>query len=299
MRVASRPIVTYITAMWIAHTVEELRQQRKALPGSVAFVPTMGALHAGHLSLVDAGLKLAASVIVSIYVNPTQFGPSEDFTKYPRTLASDLAMCESAGAAGVFCPTNEVMYPPHVLECAVNIPALATILEGEFRPGHFAGVCRVVAKLLNMVQPDVACFGRKDLQQLRVIEAMADDLAMPVRIVGCPTLREQDGLAMSSRNRYLTPELRKRGLGLFAALRQARAMVEEQGESDPHAIEAAMRTVLLAHHVEVQYAALRHPRTLLSIDCVEPKVTGGVAAVIAGKVESVRLIDNLILGEAQ
>lgn len=289
--------MAYITPMWIAHTVEELRRHRKALTGSVAFVPTMGALHAGHLSLVEAGLKLADHAIVSIYVNPTQFGPAEDFTKYPRTLADDLAMCEKAGAAGVFCPTNEVMYPPHQLECAVNIPELATILEGEFRPGHFAGVCRVVAKLFNMVQADVACFGRKDLQQLRVIEAMVDDLAMPVRIVGCPTLREQDGLAMSSRNRYLTPELRKRGLGLFAALRQARSMVEEQGETDPRAIEAAMRTILLAHHIEVQYAVVRHPHTLLPIDCVEPKVTAGVAAVIAGKVDHVRLIDNMILAE--
>ncbi len=291
--------MSYITPMWIAHTVEELRQHRRSLAGSIAFVPTMGALHAGHLSLVDAGRKLAAHVVVSIYVNPTQFGPNEDFTKYPRTLADDLAMCEQAGAAGVFCPTNEAMYPPHQLECAVNIPALATILEGEFRPGHFAGVCRVVAKLFNMVQPDVACFGRKDLQQLRVIEAMVADLAMPIRIAGCPTLRDQDSMAMSSRNRYLTPELRKRGLGLFAALREARAMVEEQGETDPRAVEAAMRTILAAHRVAVDYAVVRHPRTLLPIDCIEPKVTAGVAAVIAGRVDSVRLIDNLILGETQ
>lgn len=283
--------------MWTAQTVADLRSFRRSLKGTVAFVPTMGALHTGHISLIHAGKKLADHVIVSIYVNPTQFGPKEDFTKYPRTLADDLAMCKEAGAAGVFNPTNEEMYPPHGLECRALIPALDTILEGAFRPGHFAGVCRVVAKLFNMVQPDVACFGRKDFQQLRVIEEMTHDLAMPIRIVGCPTLRDPDGMAMSSRNRYLTPETRTRGLGLFKALSEARAMIEERGELDPHAVEAAMNMILVSHKVDVQYAVLRHPHTLAKLDVIEPKLTGGVVALIAAKVDEVRLIDNMVLGE--
>jgi pantoate--beta-alanine ligase len=284
--------------MWTAQSVADLRLLRRSLKGTVAFVPTMGALHAGHLSLVQAGRQLADHVIVSIYVNPTQFAPHEDFNRYPRPLADDLTMCLQAGATGVFNPTNEEMYPPNQLECFTLVPALDTILEGEFRPGHFAGVCRVVAKLFNMVQPDIACLGRKDYQQLKVLEAMTEDLAMPIRIVGCPTLRDADGMAMSSRNRYLTPETRKRGLGLFKALSEARAMVEERGETDPAAVEAAMYTILTAHKLATQYAVVRHPRTLTKIDCIEPALTGGVVALIACKVDEVRLIDNMVLGES-
>lgn len=283
--------------MWTVQSVNDLRVIRRSLKGTVALVPTMGALHPGHLSLIEAGKQLADHVIVTIYVNPTQFGPKEDFSKYPRPLADDLAMCEKAGAAGVFHPTNEEVYPPHALESSLMIPSLDGILEGAFRPAHFAGVCRVVAKLFNMAQPDVACFGRKDFQQLKVIEAMTEDLAMPIRIVGCPTLRDADGMAMSSRNRYLTPDMRKRGLGLFKALSEARAMVEERGELDPHAVEAAMQMVLQSHKVEVQYAVVRHPQTLGKIDVIEPLLTGGVVALIAAKVDDVRLIDNMVLSE--
>jgi len=283
--------------MWTTQTVSDLRSLRRDLKGTVALVPTMGALHAGHRSLIDAGRKLADHVIVTIYVNPTQFGPKEDFSKYPRTLADDLAMCEAAGAAGVFNPPTDEVYPPNQVECDVRIPSLDAVLEGEFRPGHFAGVCRVVAKLFNMAQPDVACFGRKDFQQLKVIEAMTDDLALPIRIVGCPTLRAPDGMAMSSRNRYLPPESHRHALGLFKALSEARAMVEERGETDPRAVESVMHTVLAAHKVQVQYAVVRHPHTLLKLDCIEPSLTGGVVALIAGKVGEVRLIDNMMLGE--
>ena len=190
--------------MWTTSSIEELRTRRGQLDGTVAFVPTMGALHAGHVSLVHAARQLADNVLGSIYVNPTQFGPTEDLQKYPRTLEEDLRHCEAAGAVGVFCPDDRTMYPQQIA-CDINVPQLNTMLEGEHRPGHFAGVCRVVAKLFNMVQPDVACFGRKDYQQLKVIEAMTNDLAMPIRIVGCPTVREQAGLALSSANRYLPP----------------------------------------------------------------------------------------------
>jgi len=283
--------------MWTVQSISDLRALRRSLEGTVALVPTMGALHAGHLSLIEAGRQLADHVIVTIYVNPTQFGPKEDFSKYPRPLSDDLAMCEKAGATGVFHPSSEEVYPPHVVESSLVIPSLDGVLEGAFRPGHFAGVCRVVAKLFNMTQPDVACFGRKDYQQLKVIEAMTGDLAMPIRIVGCPTLRDPDGVAMSSRNRYLTPDMRKRSLGLFKALSEARAMVEERGELDPSAVEAAMMMVLTSHKLDVQYAALRHPQTLAKIDVIEPKLTGGVVALIAAKVDEVRLIDNMVMGE--
>ncbi len=283
--------------MWTVQTVNDLRVIRRSLQGTVALVPTMGALHAGHLSLIEAGRQLADHVIVTIYVNPTQFGPREDFDRYPRPLADDLTMCEKAGAAGVFHPTHEEMYPPHAIESSLMVPSLDGVLEGAFRPGHFAGVCRVVMKLFNMAQPDVACFGRKDFQQLKVIQAMTEDLALPVRIVGCPTLRDADGMALSSRNRHLTPDMRRRGLGLFKALSEARALVEERGEPDPAAVEAAMRMVLQAHKLNVQYAALRHPQTLGKIDAIEPALTGGVVALIAAKVDDVRLIDNMVLGE--
>ncbi|MEX2214578.1 MAG: pantoate--beta-alanine ligase [Phycisphaeraceae bacterium] len=282
--------------MWTTTTIDDLRTRRRALTGTVAFVPTMGALHAGHVSLIHAAKQLADHVLVSVYVNPTQFGPSEDLTKYPRTLKEDMELCEAAGAAGVFRPGDQVMYPQQIA-CEVNVPQLVTMLEGEHRPGHFAGVCRVVAKLFNMVQPDVACFGRKDFQQLKVIEAMTRDLAMPIRIVGCPTLRDPDGMAMSSRNRYLTPDTRKRGLGLFKALSEARAMVEEQGETDPAAVEGVMHTVLASHKVAIDYTVIRHPQTLAAIDCIEPALTGGVVALVAGRVDDVRLIDNMILAE--
>lgn len=284
--------------MWISSTIQECRESRVSLSGTVAFVPTMGALHAGHLSLVEAAKQIAEHVIVSVYVNPTQFAPTEDFDQYPRPLQHDLELCEQAGAVGVFCPTDSEMYPSTQLEIDINVPALASTLEGEHRPDHFGGVCRVVAKLLNIVQPHAACFGRKDYQQLKVIEAMVTDLAMATRIVGCPTLREQGGLAMSSRNAYLSEEDKKHALGLFKALSEARAMVEQHGEADPATIESAMRQTMKAHRVDVDYAVVRHPHTLATLDCIEPALTGGVVALVAGRVGPVRLIDNMVLAEA-
>lgn len=319
--------------MWTARTVPEIRQHvanlrrgRANLPAptsasdpsplpGVGFVPTMGALHDGHLSLIDAARQLTGHVIVSIYVNPTQFAPHEDFDAYPRPLDDDLKRCEAAGVAGVFCPDNDEMYPPRVPECSVNVPALASILEGGARPAHFAGVCRVVAKLFNIVQPDLAFFGRKDYQQLKVIEAMAADLMLPVRIIGCPTVRDADGLALSSRNQYLTPPMRRHALGLHKSLEEARALIEEGGETDPAAVEAVMKTILTAHHVAVDYAVVRHPQTLALLDIIEPSLTGGVVALVAGRVGNtrvdsggetggetggstggVRLIDNMLIG---
>ncbi len=282
--------------MFIATTVDDLRTQRRALTGRVAFVPTMGALHAGHVSLIDAGHTLADHVIVSIFVNPTQFAPHEDLAKYPRPLEADLAACQAAGAVGVFVPTVDVMYPPEVPESIVETPTVAADLEGKLRPGHFRGVCRVCAKLFNMVEPDIACFGMKDYQQLKVVEAMVADLAMPLQIVPCPTKRDDDGLAMSSRNVYLSKDERHLALGLNKALREAEALIIEQGESDPSAIEAAMTMVLKAHEVVIDYAVVRHPQTLAPIDSIEPGLTGGVVALIAGRVGTTRLIDNRVIG---
>ena len=275
------------------------RDRRGQLDGTVAVVPTMGALHEGHLSLIRRGLELADHVVATIFVNPTQFGPGEDFDRYPRQLERDLKVCADAGAAGVFCPVPQTMYPPNQLETSLTVPALENVLEGAFRPGHFAGVCRVVAKLLNITQPDVALFGHKDYQQLRVIETMVDDLNLPVRVEGCPTLREPDGLAMSSRNRYLTDAERHHALGLYKTLSEAKLLVESAGEADPGAVEAAMAQSLRAHQVEVDYAVIRHPQTLTELDCIEPALTGGVIALIAGRVGKTRLIDNMLLGASE
>ena len=290
--------IVIMAAMWTAGTVEQLRTERSAMKGSVAFVPTMGALHRGHLALVHAARQAADHIIVSIFVNPAQFAPDEDYESYPRQIEADLAACREAAVDGVFCPPVEQVYPPSIPECTINVPSMAHVLEGEIRPTHFAGVCRVVAKLLNMVRPDVAVFGQKDYQQLKIIEAMVADLAMPVRIVGMPTCREEDGLAMSSRNAYLDTPQRQHARGLYKALLEAKRLVEEDGETDPEAVETAMEQVMMAHHVEPQYAVIRHPHTLAELDCIEPALTGGVVALIAGHLGETRLIDNMLLAEA-
>jgi len=190
------------------------------------------------------------------------------------------------------------MYPRGQAECHIDVPALARVLEGEFRPGHFAGVCRVVAKLLNIVQPDVVCFGQKDYQQYKVVEAMVADLCLPVHIQRVATVREADGLAMSSRNVYLTAVQRPRALGLHKALLTAARLIGEQGETDPEAVESAMRTVLASHRLSVDYAVLRHAQTLLPVDCLEPAL-GGVVALIAARCDAVRLIDNMLIGQCR
>lgn len=290
--------------MKICTTVEELREARAGLVGPVALVPTMGALHAGHLSHVEAlrrhaeltGEKLPG-VVVSLFVNPTQFGPSEDLARYPKTLEMDAAACAAAGVELLFVPSVEAMYPPGVPAVEINVPAVASGLEGVLRPTHFAGVCRVVLKLLHLVWPDAVTFGRKDYQQLCVVRAMIEDLMLAVEVVEVQTMRDDDGLAMSSRNRYLDGSSRQHGLGLSKALRQAEQMAAA-GETDPAAIEAMMGEVMAAHHIAVDYAAVRRTRTLAEVDTVEP---GHVVALVAGRVgedPGVRLIDNRRLGQA-
>ncbi|MEM9914718.1 MAG: pantoate--beta-alanine ligase [Planctomycetota bacterium] len=280
--------------MKICTTVDELRTVRRELSGRVALVPTMGALHAGHLAHLGLARRAADHVVVSIFVNPTQFGPHEDFDRYPRTLDVDAAKCETAGADVVFAPEVEEMYPPGLPGVALDVPGVGDGLEGAHRPGHFAGVCRVVLKLLNLVQPDAVTFGRKDYQQLAVVRAMIEDLMLPIDVVEVPTFREDDGLAMSSRNRYLEGDDRKHARGLSKALRQAQHMAAE-GEPDPAAIEAMMKEVMRAHHFDVDYAAVRHARTLGEIDSVVPDDS---VALVAGRLGNVRLIDNVVLSEA-
>jgi len=280
----------------VVHGIDEMRDCRADLKGTVALIPTMGALHEGHLQHIRLCKTLADHVVVSIFINPTQFNQSEDYQAYPRTLDVDIQACADAGVACVFTPEAEAMYPPEQPGVEIDVPAISEVLEGADRPGHFQGVCRVVTKLLNIVRPDLVSFGRKDYQQLSIIKAVVGDLMMPVRVLEVPTVRETDGLAMSSRNRRLDAEQRKRGLGLFKALCAGKRLVQEDGETDPQAVEQVMRSVMESHQVQVGYAVVRHPKTLGELSCIEPELTGGVVALVAGQVGPVRLIDNMLLG---
>ncbi|MBI1368881.1 MAG: pantoate--beta-alanine ligase [Planctomycetes bacterium] len=278
--------------MLITHTIDETRDAVGTL-GEVALVPTMGALHAGHMALVKRAKMLSKQVVVSIFVNPTQFGPHEDLARYPRPIERDLAMCRTAGVDLAFCPTVDVMYPADELEVTVDVPAMSAVLEGVARPGHFVGVCRVVAKLFSIVQPRTAVFGMKDYQQLKVIEAMTAGLCLPVRIEAAPTVREADGLALSSRNVYLTSEQRPAALSLSKALAEAETMIRD-GVLDPASIESAMRMQMQAHHVAVDYAAVRSARTLAVLDVVNVELAP-VVCLVAGRVGTTRLIDNRVV----
>ena len=277
--------------MEITRTVEDTRRFRASLGGRVALVPTMGALHDGHRSLMRLGRLHADRVIVSVFVNPTQFGPGEDLVRYPRSFDRDIDMCEAEGVAGVFAPEADEVYPPGDLGVEINVPELTADLEGRARPGHFAGVCRVCAKLFNTVTPDVAVFGQKDYQQLCVMHAMVRDLMLPIRIIAGPTQRESDGLALSSRNRYLDQTQRRHALGLYKALQQGRYLIENEGEADPEAVEAAMRQTIKAHQIEPDYAVVRHPQTLVPMD----SVTLPAVILAAGRLGQVRLLDNLVV----
>jgi pantoate--beta-alanine ligase len=277
----------------IVHTPADLRAACDAAraTGRVAFVPTMGALHAGHLALVAEARRRATLVAASIFVNPTQFGPGEDFTRYPRDLDGDVKKLASAGAELVFAPTAEAMYPPGD-DTRVRVGGVAAPLEGAHRPGHFEGVATVVAKLLSAAGPCVAVFGRKDYQQLLVVRRLARDLFLPVEIVGHPIVREPDGLAMSSRNAYLSKEERARALAIVRGLDAAHRRFTS-GERDPRALEAVVRESLEPSASSIDYVAVRDADTLAEIR------TMGARAVIAVacRVGTTRLIDNVVLGE--
>jgi pantoate--beta-alanine ligase len=267
----------------------DLRRQGKR----IGFVPTMGALHAGHISLVERARELADVVVASIFVNPTQFGPQEDLQKYPRTLDGDLRGLCAAGCELVLVPSAAEIYPPG-FSTYVEPPAVAQPLEGLCRPGHFRGVATVVLKLFQIVPAHIACFGQKDYQQLQVIKRMVEDLAVPIEIVGCPTVREADGLAMSSRNRYLSAAERQQALSLSRALDQAVQMVQG-GERNAKSIAAAMKETLHKAGIEkLDYAVVADPNTLAELSTIERSAV----ALIAAHVGSTRLIDNRILTSA-
>lgn len=274
-------------------TVEELRAHLQAARQSgrrIGCVPTMGALHAGHLSLVEAARRETDFVVVTIFVNPTQFGPQEDFTKYPRPLERDLELCRDAGVDLVFHPEVATVYPTGATT-SVDVGGVTSVLEGAFRPGHFRGVATIVLKLFNMVQPDVAFFGQKDFQQQLVIKQMVRDLDVPVRVQTCPTKREADGLAMSSRNIYLSPTERQTALRLSQALQLADRLAHDT-HSQPSDIEAAMRQHLESEAgVQIDYAVLVDPQTLTPLESRQSQMV----ALIAARVGTTRLIDNLII----
>lgn len=273
----------------LARGLAQLRGARQ--PGdsrtcTVAFVPTMGALHEGHRALLRRARELADAVVVSIFVNPLQFGPGEDLDCYPRTFDADLAMCAAEGVTLVFAPSPDVVYPE---EPVVTVAPgwMGEVLEGAHRPGHFAGVLTVVLKLLHLVHPDVAVFGEKDAQQLALVRRMVVDLDLPVHVVGVPTVREPDGLALSSRNRQLGDDQRRTALALSRGLRAGAAAAADGAP----AIVAAARAVLDAEPaLRVDYCALVDPQTFVEVGDV---FSGAALLVVAARVGATRLIDNM------
>jgi pantoate--beta-alanine ligase len=273
----------------ILRTVADVRAWRSGA-GRVGFVPTMGALHAGHMSLVQRAVRETDAAIASIFVNPTQFGPNEDFAAYPRRETDDVALLEKHGCAVAFVPPVAEIYPPGDAT-RVTPGSIAAPLEGAARPGHFVGVATVVVKLLAIVRPDVAFFGQKDFQQLRVLQTIARDLRLGADIVGSATVREPDGLAMSSRNAYLTPEQRRDAVALSRGLFAARELWE-RGERDPRVLRERVGEIASNDNVALEYVSVADPLTLAELDAP------AAAAVIslAARVGKARLIDNVLLG---
>jgi pantoate--beta-alanine ligase len=254
----------------------------------VGFVPTMGNLHAGHFALVDLAREHADKVVASVFVNPTQFGPNEDYARYPRTPEADQAGLDAHGCDVVFLPTVEEMYPFGTMGCVqMHVPGITDILDGFHRPGHFNGVAQVVARLFNMVQPQLAVFGRKDYQQLQVIRYMTREMSFPVEIVPAPTLREPDGLAMSSRNQYLQGVERQLATTIHRVLRQMQARAAR--DEPVTGIEAEARQQLEAAGFSVDYAELRRADLTRPSASAEP----GLLALVAARLGRTRLIDNL------
>ena len=271
-------------------TIRALRAALAGAPRPVGLVPTMGALHAGHLSLAERARAECATVVMSIFVNPTQFGPHEDYARYPRPIEHDRELARAAGVDVLFVPPVEEMYPPGAASW-VEVTGLSARWEGEHRPGHFRGVATIVLKLFLAALPDRAYFGEKDYQQLRVVERLAADFLPGLVIVPCPTVREPDGLALSSRNVYLTPEQREQATALYRALRHAQELLAA-GERSAPALEGAMRRVLLAvPGLRLDYAAVVDAATLEPLRVVDRPAR----ALVAARLGDVRLIDNLAL----
>ncbi|MBI4297722.1 MAG: pantoate--beta-alanine ligase [Chloroflexi bacterium] len=280
--------------MKVLESVAAMRVARQAMAGSMGFVPTMGYLHEGHMALARRARAENEHVVASIFVNPTQFGPHEDFERYPRNQERDLAMLQKEGVDAVFLPPVVEMYPSG--SCTyVTVEGLSQKLEGASRPGHFRGVATVVAKLFNIVQPARAYFGQKDAQQVVIIKKMAADLDMNLEIVVCPTVREPDGLAMSSRNVYLNPAERRAALVLWQALCLAREMWQK-GERRAEVIPKAMRELIQKEPLaRLDYVSLAHSQTLEELESIPKEGEGSVLASLAVYIGKTRLIDNIVL----
>lgn len=277
--------------MKIVKTISEVREARKQLPGVLGLVPTMGFLHDGHLSLVKRARVECNSVAVSIYVNPTQFGPNEDFAAYPRDLDHDLSLLHKAGVDLVWVPGEEDIYPEGY-QTYITVEEVTKVLEGAMRPTHFRGVTTIVAKLFNALQPDKAYFGQKDAQQVAVITQMVRDLNFNQDLVVCPIVRESDGLALSSRNKYLDADQRKAAVVLSRSLRTARK-IYQSGERTTKEIRRVMdKEFAQEQSVKVQYISMAEPQTLKELNQITDKALVSMAAYL-GKT---RLIDNTILG---
>lgn len=278
--------------MEIFKTIEEMRgwSSRQRTEGrKIAFVPTMGALHEGHLSLMREGKHRADRLVLSIYVNPTQFGPGEDYLRYPRQTEKDLKLARDTKTDIIFMPGDEIMYPSGY-QTYVNVEEITGHLCGAARPGHFKGVVTIVLKLLNIVAPHIAVFGEKDYQQLAVIRRMVTDLNLPVDIVGIPIVREKDGLAMSSRNRYLSPAERNSALSISRSLTKAELMVRS-GERDLKKILGAVRETVEKEKVHIDYVKICDPETLKDLNSLKLPALLAIAAFVG----PARLIDNCIL----
>ena len=276
--------------MQVLETIPDFRAARASTPGSLGLVPTMGYLHRGHMTLVERASSENDSVAASIFVNPTQFGPDEDFTSYPRDLDRDLKVLDEAGVSLVFTPTPEEMYHPGS-DTRVDPGPVANLHEGASRPGHFIGVATVVSKLFHIVQPDRAYFGQKDAQQLVIIRRMARDLDFPLEVVGVPTVREPDGLAISSRNVYLNPEERQAAAVLWKALSRAQELCNQGIRSCPDIKNEMSRIIASEPLARLDYATIAHPDTLELLQTAQ----NGALALLAVHIGSTRLIDNLPL----
>lgn len=270
-------------------TIAEIQKIRTSLHGTIGFIPTMGFLHEGHLSLVKRSQEENDHTIVSIFVNPKQFGPNEDFQKYPRDIQKDLILLESTKTDIVFMPPLDELYPVDY-ETYVNLNELSTKLEGKVRPGHFTGVATVLTKLFNLIQPTHAYFGQKDAQQVVVVKKMVKDLNFALRVVVCDTLRESDGLAMSSRNVFLNPQERKQATILYQSLCLAKDMFEKE-ETDPHKIKHAMERLIQTTSGKIDYISVADSQTLEEIETVS---IGSVIS-LAVRFGTTRLIDNIII----
>ncbi len=276
--------------MRITDSLSDLRHIRKSMEGTFGLVPTMGALHAGHMSLVKRARGECDHVGVSIFINPTQFSPGEDLARYPRNLLGDLELLEKSGVDVVWTPAAESMYPAGY-QTWVTVENVSEPLEGKCRPGHFRGVATVVAKLFNCFRPDKAYFGQKDAQQVAVLKRMVLDLDFAVDLVVCPTVREPDGLALSSRNAYLSPPERKAAVVLFKALSAAKEKFDH-GERDAEVLRATMRSVIGSEPLAgLSYASATDPSTLRELDAIED----GVLLSLAVKIGKTRLIDNFLI----